>query len=413
MESKKHLVWVAGVLALIAAWTSGSLLLLHAEKDADLGLLAAICSATEDGCASVVNSRWGVLPPGDEGSDGPHDGFPVAALGFLYYALLASWYLLIGIPDPGRMWLSRMVLYLNALGVVGSIIYTSLIFFAIGTACVLCLLTHACNLGIFIVSWLLRPRQKQPRGVGSPSNRLLAASAATLLLACVAQWGVFEAGQERARFQSLEEEVIELRIFASDVEKVETVHRIQKKNDIEVRSDDPTIDAVGGLHYGLVIFSDVECPNCARFDEYLKQTILPIWNGHLKVIWKHYPNTSEHPNSMQGARALEAARLQGKFWQLRDWLLPRRESLGVVNWSEAATELAMDADRFLKDMQSAQVTRRIGQDSSLARKLGVRGTPGVYLNGRLVSRLMRRSAGFWELQSESLREIRDSRGQDW
>jgi protein-disulfide isomerase len=242
---------------------------------------------------------------------------------------------------------------------------------------------------------------------------LLAASAATLLLACVAQWGVFEAGQERARFQSLEEEVIELRIFASDVEKVETVHRIQKKNDIEVRSDDPTIDAVGGLHYGLVIFSDVECPNCARFDEYLKQTILPIWSGHLKVIWKHYPNTSEHPNSMQGARALEAARLQGKFWQLRDWLLPRRESLGVVNWSEAATELAMDADRFLKDMQSAQVTRRIGQDSSLARKLGVRGTPGVYLNGRLVSRLMRRSAGFWELQSESLREIRDSRGQDW
>jgi uncharacterized membrane protein len=184
MESKKHLVWVAGVLALIAAWTSGSLLLLHAEKDADLGLLAAICSATEDGCASVVNSRWGVLPPGEKGSDGPHDGFPVAALGFLYYALLASWYLLIGIPDPGRMWLSRMVLYLNALGVVGSIIYTALIFFAIGTACYLCLLTHACNMGIFIVSWLLRPRQKQPRGVGSPSNRLLAASAATLLLAC-------------------------------------------------------------------------------------------------------------------------------------------------------------------------------------------------------------------------------------
>jgi protein-disulfide isomerase len=64
-------------------------------------------------------------------------------------------------------------------------------------------------------------------------------------------------------------------------------------------------------------------------------------------------------------------------------------------------------------MQSAQVTRRIGQDISLARKLGARGTPGVYLNGRLVSRLMRRSAGFWELQSESLREFRDSQGQDW
>jgi protein-disulfide isomerase len=73
----------------------------------------------------------------------------------------------------------------------------------------------------------------------------------------------------------------------------------------------------------------------------------------------------------------------------------------------------MDAERFVEDMSSRSVSTRIGQDMALARKASIRGTPGVYLNGRMVSRLVRRSAGFWEIQSESLREFRTSKGQDW
>ncbi len=55
----------------------------------------------------MVTSRWGVFPPGPEGSEGPYDGIPVAVLGFLYYSILAGWYLLVGIPDVGRQWHGR------------------------------------------------------------------------------------------------------------------------------------------------------------------------------------------------------------------------------------------------------------------------------------------------------------------
>ncbi|MEE2888911.1 MAG: vitamin K epoxide reductase family protein [Planctomycetota bacterium] len=413
MERKKLLVLVAGVLALIAAWTSGSLHLLHAEKDADLGLLAGICGSTEEGCASVVNSRWGVIPPGPAGSEGPYEGTPVALLGFLYYSILASWLLLVGIPDVGRQWLSRGVLFFNGAGVIGSLAYIGIMIFAIGTPCLLCYLTHGCNLVIFSITWLLRPRGPMMRGTGNPSNRLLVAACAAVVLACVGQFGVFEAAVQRARFKALEEQNVELQQLARDVEKLETLHRSQDKIDTAVRDDDPIIDDIGGLHYQLVIFSDVECPNCARFDIYLKETILPIWNGHLEVVWKHYPNTKEHPHAMTGAKALEAARLQGKFWQLRDWLLPQREALGAVNWQQAAEQLGMEPTRFLRDMASPAVARRIQQDVQLAHKGNVGGTPGVYLNGRKVSRLVRRSAGFWEIQSDSLREIIESRGKRW
>ncbi|MGE4620337.1 MAG: vitamin K epoxide reductase family protein [Planctomycetota bacterium] len=413
MEQKRQLVWIAGILALVALWTSSSLHLLHAEKDADLGLLAGICGVNDEGCASVVTSRWGVFPPGPAGQEGPYDGIPVAALGFVYYAILASWYLLIGIPDLGRSWLFRGILILNGLGMLGSLAYSGIMLFAIGTPCMLCFLTHGCNVGIFAITWMLRPRQPQPVGSGSPSNRLLAAACSVVVVGCVAQFEIFEAGRERARFVALDEQSSELQELARDFEKLETLHRNQQKIDTAVRADDPLIDDVGGLHYQLVIFSDVECPNCARFDMYLKETILPIWNGHLEVVWKHYPNTAEHPHAMAGAKALEAARLQGKFWELRDWLLPRRQSLGAVLWPQAALELGLDQQRFLRDMQSAAVARRIQEDINLARKGQVGGTPGVYLNGRKVSRLVRRSPGFWKIQSDSLREIFERKGRSW
>lgn len=412
MENKKQLVWVAGILALVAAWTCSSLHLLHAEKDADLGLLAGICGAGDEGCASVVTSRWGVFPPGPEGQEGPHDGIPVALLGFLYYAILASWFLLIGNPEPGRQWMARWMLYLNGVGVIGSLTYSGIMMFAIGSACKLCYLTHGCNLAIFAISWSLRPRGPVMRGAGSPSKRLLLASVAAVVLACFAQLSLFEAGQERARFRGLEEQTASLQQLAQDVEKLETLHRNQTKIDAAIREDDPKLNS-SGLRYQLVVFSDVECPNCARFDVYLKETILPIWNNHLEVVWKHYPNTAEHPHAMTCAKALEAARLQGKFWELREWLLPRRQNLGAILWPQAAAELGLDQQRFMRDMQSPEVAQRIQQDIQVARKAQVGGTPGVYLNGRKVSRLLRRSAGFWKIQSDTLRELYDRRGRQW
>ncbi|MGE4633615.1 MAG: DsbA family protein, partial [Planctomycetota bacterium] len=76
-------------------------------------------------------------------------------------------------------------------------------------------------------------------------------------------------------------------------------------------------------------------------------------------------------------------------------------------------ELGMDQQRFVRDMQSPRVALRIQQDINLAHRGNVGGTPGVYLNGRKVSRLVRRSAGFWEIQSDSLRDQIEGKGKEW
>lgn len=415
MSKALKLRWAAGALSLVALWMCSSLLSLHAGKQPDLGLLSGVCGESGDGCASVVNGVWGVFPPGDDKSEGPYEGIPVAAIGFVYYALLAAWYLLLGAPDTGRAVLSRWMLWFNGLGVIGSIAYIILMLGVIGDTCGLCLISHMCNVGIFAIAFILRPVGDVSWAKGEPSLRLLLAVGVIAILGgWTAQLQISE-GKAVARFDAIQEQTLELKKLAEDIEKVETAYRGggYKFDSDDIRRDDPKRGKTKGLRYQLTIFSDIQCSNCAQFEKYLEDVIMPIFNGHLEIVWKHYPNTSEHPYAFAGAQALEAARLQGKFWEMRDYLLERRSSLGSVKWAEAAQSIGAEVGKFTRDMNSPGVRKRITEDVALGRKASVRGTPAVFLNRRVVSRLMRKSPGFWEIQAEALKETFVSKNQEW
>ena len=415
MNHSKKLRIIAGGFALVAMWMCFSLLSIHAAKTPDLGLLAGVCGDSGENCTSVVNGRWGVFPPGEEGSEGPHEGIPVAGLGWVYFTLLAAWYLLIGPVASSRGSASKFVLGLNVLGALGSVAYTFIMFLEIGTTCGLCLISHGCNWVILSIGLFLRNQEKEDTKAEVSFHRLLATVGVLILSSVAISFLIRSEGENRARFIALEEQTRELVELAKDIEKVETAYRStpQRFEQSDIRKDDPKRKTSSGLRYQLVVFSDIQCSNCARFEEYLESTILPIWNGHLEVVWKHFPNNRDHEFAQICAQALEAARIQGKFWELKKYLLERRNALGTVDWEDASEELGINTRKFLQDLQSAAVKKRISEDAALARKAGVSGTPGVFLNRRPVSRLMRKSPGFWELQADSLRDIRKSKNQDW
>ena len=53
-------------------------------------------------------------------------------------------------------------------------------------------------------------------------------------------------------------------------------------------------------------------------------------------------------------------------------------------FARLAKEAGLDPDRLLADMKSPQVEQRIQEDVALADKLKVRGTPMVFLDGRVM-----------------------------
>ena len=60
----------------------------------------------------------------------------------------------------------------------------------------------------------------------------------------------------------------------------------------------------------------------------------------------------------------------------------------------------LDADRLLSDMRSEIVEQVIESDIALARTLGVRGTPAMFLDGRRITALCQGDV-FWTAIAES------------
>ena len=66
-------------------------------------------------------------------------------------------------------------------------------------------------------------------------------------------------------------------------------------------------------------------------------------------------------------------------------LFSHQRALEDEDFERYATELALDLDRFRADMVSPDTQRRIDADRAEGRRVGVEGTPTLFVNGRLFS----------------------------
>ncbi|MBI4090954.1 MAG: thioredoxin domain-containing protein, partial [Candidatus Komeilibacteria bacterium] len=69
----------------------------------------------------------------------------------------------------------------------------------------------------------------------------------------------------------------------------------------------------------LIEYSDFECPFCARFRPTVTQA-LAEYQGKVRLVYRHFPLRSIHPQAQKAAEASECASEQGKFWEMHDKL---------------------------------------------------------------------------------------------
>src|SRR4051812_34783976 len=69
----------------------------------------------------------------------------------------------------------------------------------------------------------------------------------------------------------------------------------------------------------IVEFSDFQCPAC-RFAEPPLRQIMSMYQGDVRLIFKHFPLERIHEYARMGAVSAECAGRQGKFWELHDLL---------------------------------------------------------------------------------------------
>ena len=144
----------------------------------------------------------------------------------------------------------------------------------------------------------------------------------------------------------------------------------------------------------LVEFSDYQCPFCAR-SEPLVQSALAAYPTQARLVYKHFPLTSIHPQALPAALAAAAAQKQGKFWEMHEKLFANQRALAPEQMKEYARQVGLDVPQFERDMQSDEVKALVQDDIKLAQRVGVRGTPTIFVNGKILQN--RSLDGFKEL----------------
>ncbi len=102
----------------------------------------------------------------------------------------------------------------------------------------------------------------------------------------------------------------------------------------------------------------------------------------MKLVFKSFP-LRKHKYAKKAAVAAFAARRQGKFWEYHDLLFENIDTLSDQKFRQIARELGLDLERFEKDINDLKIVARINQDIRLGAHMGVRGTPTVFINGKV------------------------------
>ena len=111
------------------------------------------------------------------------------------------------------------------------------------------------------------------------------------------------------------------------------------------------------------------------------EQLLKTYPGKVKLVFKNFPIRS-HKYAVKAAVAALAAERQEKFWEFHDTLFKNYNRLNDQKIQEIVGLLGLDETKFKEQQKNSAITQRIRQDYEEGIRLGVRGTPTIFINGK-------------------------------
>jgi protein-disulfide isomerase len=131
----------------------------------------------------------------------------------------------------------------------------------------------------------------------------------------------------------------------------------------------------------VIEFFDYKCAYCHAANDWVWDVMAK--RDDVRVIFKELPILSE--NSHGAAKAAIAAHKQGKYRELHRALMTARGDLGMDQVMQIAETAGLDIVRLRADMADPKVEEQISGVREQATALGINGTPGFVINGKLVT----------------------------
>ena len=305
---------------------------------------------------------------------------PLGVYGVGYF--LALWVLLAtGISDrKGNE--DHLLAYTYTIigGTIVSLVLAAISHFQLAVYCVSCLLVNVVCLTQLVA--LIVQRRKFPFRINVMS---LGRGSMTTLLVVVAVIALHSFVRPRIGLSPVAEQGdVELATLANDVNQIPINKSAYSGLGEDYRhGNDQAIVQV-------VEFVDFQCPSCKQMADIIDQ-LKKEYDQQVLFVFKNYPldrscnrkmSSGGHEFACEIAVMARCAGQFGKFWSFHDLAFANQKQAGkktIVSWAKQSglTENQIETCRASKGLRD-----KIRDDIDLAERVGVSGTPTLFINGR-------------------------------
>lgn len=138
----------------------------------------------------------------------------------------------------------------------------------------------------------------------------------------------------------------------------------------------------------LTVFSDFQCPHCARFANMMRKEVLPIAGRRLRLVFRFFP-LSTHPWARTSAEAAACAYQQGNeyFWSFHDFFFEHQRDLTLAALHRLILDHAraiqgLDQAQFRKCLEQGSAKALIERDVAFGNANGIEAAPSAFLDGK-------------------------------
>jgi len=315
----------------------------------------------------------------DTVSQSPYSIFmnvPVPVWGLLGYGafmllLIASWRLR---HQAGRLWPSLFVLaFVFSLA---SIVLAWISVTFIHSYCIMCLASHAVSFMLLFLTWLVFRR------IGGPS----------LLAGIGADMRFYLQYKKRCVLTGLGVGlVLMLTVFLFP--SYWNLSQVITKSNLPTGITEDGHPWIGARNPQLIIteFTDYRCFQCKKMHFYLRQ-LMQRHPDKLRLVHRHFPMDHTinplvkepfHVGSRKMALLAIYAAQMDRFWVVSDMLFNMDTQAGHFNIRKMAKTAGFDVYEFAAAIRNRRNIQRLKQDINQGIRLGLRGTPGYLINGKM------------------------------
>lgn len=141
----------------------------------------------------------------------------------------------------------------------------------------------------------------------------------------------------------------------------------------------------------ITVFSDFQCPYCAKAGDLLMKDIVPSEGGNVRLVFRHFP-LPMHPWARPAAEVAACAHEQGDryFWSFHNYLFEHQHEITSDNLrpklgAYGATLQGFAPADFKACLDQQRTAAKVDQDMALGTEVGVHATPTLFINGHLVT----------------------------